>query len=95
MTEGRGVDFLGFPLDESEDNETLSNYRSTEKLPYDLMAGLSTSQRKQAVEFLKRWIGAAELPLPTTVITNNAGHVVWVGAGAPSVSEIRRLLDGQ
>ncbi|MDB4526747.1 ASPIC/UnbV domain-containing protein [bacterium] len=95
MTEGRGVDFLGFPLDESEDNETLSNYRSAERLPYYLKTGLSTPQRKQTVQFLKRWIGAAELPLPTTVITNNSGHVVWVGAGAPSVSEIRRLLDGE
>jgi thiol-disulfide isomerase/thioredoxin len=95
MTAGRGVDFLGFPLDESETRETLLEYRSTEDLPFELKAELPMLQRKQAVEFLKRWIGAAELPLPTTVITNNAGNVVWVGAGAPTVSEIRRLLDGE
>lgn len=93
MMEGRGVDFLGFPLDENEANETLLSYRASEELPYDLKAELPLIQRKQAVEFLKRWIGAAELPLPTTVVTNNAGHVVWVGAGAPTVSELRRMLD--
>lgn len=95
MMEGRGVDFLGFPIDENETSETLADYRENEDLPYDLKTDLTMGQRKLVVEFLKRWIGAADLPLPTTAITNNTGHVVWVGAGAPTVSELRSLLNAE
>lgn len=93
MTWSGSADFLGFPLDETETTETLQSYRANEDLPYDLKAEIPMNRRKQAVEFLKRWIGAAELTLPTTVVNNNAGHVVWVGTGAPTVSQLRQLLD--
>ncbi|YCM42879.1 ASPIC/UnbV domain-containing protein [Verrucomicrobiaceae bacterium 227] len=92
MTQGLGVEFRGFPLDEKEDRETLIAYQNDHKLPYDLLTDLSMLDRKKAVVFLQRWIGAAELPTPTSVVTNQRGEILWVGAGAPTVSELRRFL---
>ena len=37
--------------------------------------------RKKAEVFLERWIGAAELPYPTSVVTNQRGEILWAGAG--------------
>lgn len=92
MTGGLDVEFRGFPLDEKEKRETLVAYQNENDLPYDLETDLSVLDRKKAQVFLQRWIGAAELPLPTSVVTNERGEILWTGAGAPTVSEIRRLL---
>jgi len=92
-TEDLGVSFLAFPLDENEENETLKAYGQSNDLPYQLLSNLSDLDRKRALVFLQRWIGAAELPSPTSLVTNERGEIVWVGAGAPTVSDLRRLLD--
>jgi thiol-disulfide isomerase/thioredoxin len=92
-TEDLGVSFLAFPLDENEENETLKAYEQSNDLPYQLLSNLSDLDRKRALVFLQRWIGAAELPSPTSLVTNQRGEIVWVGAGAPTVSDLRRLLD--
>ena len=87
------MSFLAFPLDENEENETLKAYEQSNDLPYQLLSNLSDLDRKRALVFLQRWIGAAELPSPTSLVTNQRGEIVWVGAGAPTVSDLRRLLD--
>ena len=92
MTQELGVEFRGFPLDEDESRETLVAYQKENDLPYQLLADLSLLDRKKAEVFLQRWIGAAELPTPTSVITNQRGEILWAGAGAPTVSELRRFL---
>ena len=92
MTQGLGVEFRGFPLDEKESRETLVAYRKNHILPYGLQTDLSILDRKKAKVFLQRWIGAAELPFPTSVVTNERGEILWVGAGAPTVSDLRRFL---
>jgi len=86
------VEFRGFPLDEKESRETLVAYRENHILPYGLQTDLSMLDRKKAKVFLQRWIGAAELPFPTSVVTNERGEILWVGAGAPTVSDLRRFL---
>ena len=95
MTRGLGVEFRGFPLDEKEDSETLVAYQNKHDLPYTLLTDTSMFGRKKTEVFLQRWIGAAELPYPTSVVTNQRGEVVWVGAGAPTVSELRRFLSAE
>ena len=92
MTQGLDVEFRGFPLDETEDREALVAYQNNYNLPYDLQTDLSMLDRKKAEVFLERWIGAAELPYPTSVVTNQRGEILWAGAGAPTVSELRRFL---
>jgi thiol-disulfide isomerase/thioredoxin len=91
-TEGLGLELRGFPLDEKEGREALVAYQKEHKLPYQLETDLSMLDRKKAEVFLQRWIGAAELPYPTTVVTNQRGELLWAGAGAPTVSELRRFL---
>ena len=73
MTQGLGVEFRGFPLDETEGREALVAYQNNHNLPYDLQTDLSMLDRKKAEVFLERWIGAAELPYPTSVVTNQRG----------------------
>ena len=91
-TQGLGVELRGFPLDEKEGRELLVAYQKEHKLPYQLETDLSMLDRKKAAVFLQRWIGAAELPYPITVVTNQRGELLWAGAGAPTVSELRRFL---
>ena len=91
-TQGLGVELRGFPLDEEEGREVLVAYQKENELPYQLETDLSMLDRKKAEVFLQRWIGAAELPYPTTVVTNQRGELLWAGAGAPTVSELRRFL---
>ena len=91
-TQGLDVELRGFPLDEEEGREALVAYQQEHKLPYQLETDLSMLDRKKAEVFLQRWIGAAELPYPTTVVTNQRGELLWAGAGAPTVSELRRFL---
>lgn len=95
MTQGLGVEFRGFPLDEKESRETLIGYRNEHNLPYHLETDLSMLDRKKTEVFLQRWIGAAELPYPISVVTNQRGEILWVGAGAPTVSTLRRFLADQ
>ncbi len=92
MTQGLGVEFRGFPLDMKESRDVLVAYQNEHELPYQLLTDLSMLDRKKAEVFLQRWIGAAELPTPTSVVTNERGEILWVGAGAPTVSELRRFL---
>jgi thiol-disulfide isomerase/thioredoxin len=92
MTQGLGVEFRGFPLDEKEGREALVAYQNKHDLPYNLQTDLSMLDRKKVAVFLQRWIGAAELPYPTSVVTNQRGEIIWTGAGAPTVSELRRFL---
>ena len=92
MTQGLGVEFRGFPLDDNEDRDTLLAYQNEHDLPYQLLTDLSMLDRKKAEVFLQRWIGAAELPYPTSVVTNQRGEILWAGAGAPTVSDLRRFL---
>jgi len=104
MTQGLGVEFRGFPLDETEGREALVAYQNNHNLPYDLQTDLSMLDRKKAEVFLERWIGAAELPYPTSVVTNQLRQKNRIQSntfpckfeGIPWIStlqDIRNLLD--
>ena len=90
-----GVEVMGFPLDNEEDGELLEEYAGENELGFELMSQLGAGERSEAVNFLKEVLRVEELPLPTSWITNAEGRIIWAGAGLPTVSDVRKLLEGE
>ena len=58
-----------------------------------LIALPKKTARAQTIRIMRLLIGAEEVPLPSTVIINKQGRIVWYGAGPRTVSEVRKLLE--
>ena len=70
----------------------LARYLVERKPVYKLLAGLSADD----VAEVKRHIHSAfrSEPLPTTLVCDAAGRIRTATLGIPSVSDVRRWLDG-
>jgi thiol-disulfide isomerase/thioredoxin len=81
----------GFPADVKEDSALLSGYVTEAQPAYELLAEVPKDQVRSLVAYLKDELGSEDLP--QTVVTDSLGRVLLTRYGAPSVSELRRLLD--
>ena len=81
---------VGLPVDPQDTPEKLRAYEEKQKPAYAILADLSAAD-KDAVK--KVVLGALEWePLPTTIVTDRTGNVLWATEGVPNVSEVRRLV---
>jgi thiol-disulfide isomerase/thioredoxin len=84
------VEFRGLPVDPEDTPEKLRSYAEREKPAYEILADLS-AEDKAAVK--RAVIGGLDWePLPTTIVTDRAGNILFVTEGVPNVSEVRRLV---
>jgi len=87
---GEGIDITVVPIDEADDNSKLAAYAKEWK-PTSRLVNLAPAKRVEALAAYAQALGQ-EPPLPSTVITDEAGHVLSAEPGLPSISALRQLL---
>jgi hypothetical protein len=85
-----GIDIVAVTVDEADDNAKLAAYAKQWK-PTSRLVNLPTARRLEAVAAYAEALGQAAA-LPSTVVTDDAGHILAAHPGVPSISELRRLL---
>jgi len=85
-----GVDIVAVPIDETDDNPKLAAYARQWK-PTSRLVNIAPAQRKEVVAAYAKALGA-EPALPSTVITDDSGHILSAQPGVPSLSELRKML---
>ena len=86
-----GVELIAVPIDEADTDVKLAEYAKEWGLPSRL-AALVGAQRAQARAAFSKALGE-EAPLPSSVITDQTGHILTAQAGVPSVSLLRKLVE--
>jgi hypothetical protein len=87
-----GVDLIAVPIDEADDNQKLAAYNREWRPPVRLV-NIPPDKRKDAATAFTKAL-AADPPLPSTIITDGSGRVLAAQAGVPSVSAVRKMLEG-
>lgn len=90
-----GMEIIAIPVDPEDDTGKLQQYISKWKPAYRMLAGLDAQQRAGVTQFLTAQTGAADPPLPSSIVTDAAGRVLLVASGIPDVSQLRRLSNGR
>jgi hypothetical protein len=85
-----GVDFIAVPVDEADDNPKLAAY-AKEKKPASRLVNLPPPRRAEAHRAWGNALGRIP-PLPSSVITDDSGHILAAVPGVPSVSDLRKRL---
>ena len=85
-----GVDIVAVPIDEADDNPKLAAY-SKQWQPTSRLANIGPSKRAEAVAAYAKALGQAP-PLPSTVITDDSGHILSAEPGLPSLSTLRKMM---
>jgi peroxiredoxin len=88
------LEMHGVPVDETDTQEKLANYVEENQPAYDLLTDLSRGDVLTVEQVVERTTQLKEA-LPATLITDPDGMVVYASAGVPSISDLRRLLDGE
>ncbi len=88
-----GVDFAVVPIDESDDNPKLAAY-AKQWNPAARLVNIAPAKRTQAVAAYAKALDQPP-PLPSTVITDDAGHILSAIPGLPTLSTLRKLLAPQ
>jgi hypothetical protein len=86
-----GIDLVAVPIDAADDNARLAAYAKQWTPPVRLV-NIPPARRAEAVAAYAKALGQ-DPPLPSTVITDDSGHLLSAQPGVPSLSELRRLLD--
>jgi thiol-disulfide isomerase/thioredoxin len=87
---GEKVEFIAVPVDDSDDSGKLAEYAREWRMPSRVLAS-APGHRSEATAAFSKALGQ-EAPLPSSVVTDSAGHVLSAQTGVPSVSALRRLL---
>ncbi len=85
-----GVDVIAVPIDEADDNLKLAAYAKQWK-PGSRLVNVPIAKRAEAIAAYTQALGQ-EPPLPSTVITDDTGHILSAQPGVPSVSTLRKML---
>jgi hypothetical protein len=85
-----GVDIAVVVIDEADDDVKLGAFAQQWK-PTARLVNLPAGKRAEAVAAYRKALGQA-LAIPSTVITDDAGHILSAQAGVPSLSTLRKLL---
>lgn len=86
----QGVDVVAVPIDESDDNAKLAAYAQQWK-PISRLLNIPSAKRKEAATAFTKALGQ-DAPLPSTVVTDEAGHTLLAHPGLPRIEEIRKML---
>jgi hypothetical protein len=84
------VDLIAVPVDESDDNPKLVAY-AKEWQPASRLANILPANRAEALAAFAKALGQTP-PLPSTVITDDSGHILSAQPGVPSISALRKAL---
>ena len=85
-----GVELVAVPIDEDDDAEKLAGYVKETQLPSRMLA-LDAAKRAEATAAFAQALGEPA-PLPSTVVTDASGRILFAQPGVPSVSALRKLL---
>lgn len=85
-----GVDFIAVPSDETDDNPKLIAY-GKQWQPAARLGNILPANRAEVVAAFAKALGQAP-PLPSTVVTDDSGHMLWAQPGVPSISAVRKAL---
>jgi hypothetical protein len=85
-----GVDIAAVPVDQTDDDPKLAAYTQQWK-PTSRLVGIAPAKRVEAIAAYAEAVDH-DLPLPSTVITDDAGHILSAQPGLPSISTLRKLL---
>jgi hypothetical protein len=86
-----GVDMVAVTIDEADDNPKLAAYAKQWK-PSSRLVNLAPAKRAEAIAAYAKALGE-EPPLPSTVITDDSGHILSAQPGVPSISGLRKMLE--
>ncbi len=87
-----GIEFIGIPVDEEDSTAMLTEYVRKNRPAYKLLAALPYRDRTAFKKMLEKALPHGAVPLPTTVIVDQARRVHHVAPGVPTLSEIRKLM---
>ena len=85
-----GTDITVVPIDEADDTSKLAAYAKEWK-PTSRLVNLAPAKRAEALAAYAQALGQ-DPPLPSTVITDDAGHILSAQPGMPSISALRKLV---
>jgi thiol-disulfide isomerase/thioredoxin len=85
-----GVDIVAVPIDEADDNPKLAAYAKQWK-PSSRLVNIAPAKRAEAIAAYTKVLGE-EPPLPSSVITDDSGHILSALPGVPSISALRKML---
>ena len=85
-----GVDIIAVTIDPSDDNSKLDAYAKEWKPAWRLV-NLAADKRMGALTAFAKAL-AQDFPLPSTVVTDDAGHVLSARPGLPTISALRKML---
>jgi thiol-disulfide isomerase/thioredoxin len=86
------LEIVGLPVDDKEGAALLQEYATATQPPYRLVLALDEDQRRTVRKTL-----TSILPpdaIPASIVTDGNGRVIQSSAGVPTVSELRRILNG-
>ena len=86
-----GIDLVAVPIDEGDDNPKLAAYAKQWK-PSSRLVNIAPAKRAEVRAAYTKALGQ-EPPLPSTVITDDSGHVLSAQPGVPSISALRKMLE--
>lgn len=85
-----GVEIIAAPVEETDDNQKLAAYAGQWQ-PTARLVNIQPGSRSQVVTAFADALGYAA-PVPSTVITDEAGHILAVQPGVPTISALRKWL---
>jgi hypothetical protein len=85
-----GVDIIAVTVDEADDNAKLAAY-ANQWQPASRLVNIVQNQRPLAISAYAQALGQ-DPPVPSTVITDDAGHILSAEPGLPTLSAIRKLI---
>ena len=85
-----GVDFVLVPIDPTDDDTRLSAFHRQWK-PTARLINLPTARRADVATSYAAAVGKTP-PVPSTVVTDGDGRLLWAQPGFPSLSALRRRL---
>ena len=88
---GEGVDLVGLPMDGAESAGQVADWAKVRQVPYRVVADLTEAERASVADFARRVLKRDALPY--TIVTDDAGVVLWSDFGVPTVSDLRALIE--
>ncbi len=85
-----GVDIIAVPIDQADDDLALAAYVKQWK-PSSRLVNIPSTKRAEASAAYAKALGQPP-SLPSTVITDDSGHILSAQLGVPSLSKLRKLL---
>lgn len=85
-----GVDIVAMPVEAGDDNSKLAAFAQQWK-PTSRLVNIPLAKRAEAAAIYAQVLGPNP-PVPSAIITDDSGHLLFAQPGLPSISLLRKLL---